>query len=209
MTPVKTYYHPYRCLKVYAAHTHRPLCSSRSWPGSHTWRVRLGHRVEPHQPDVDQAGPTCARWLLPQHSLAIPRCTPTGQPGLVHQNAPEREGKQFKCVFIWCICTKVFVICDTDRHFEADGIGWYKHACSEGCEVPGATNSPAGIGFCQGNHSVCPPLLLTLTEVLTQRGKHPDLKMDTHRLRARAAGRAHVYEVVQSGVVRPVWQRGI
>ena len=115
MTPVQTFItiHPYRCLNVYTAHTHRPLCSSRSWPGSHTWRVRLGHRVEPHQPDVDPAGPTCARWLLPQHSLAIPRRTPTGQPGLVHRNAPEGEGKQFECVYIWRICTKkcsLFVI---------------------------------------------------------------------------------------------------
>lgn len=105
------------------------------------------------------------------------------------------------------MCTKGLRLCDTDRHFKADGIGRYKQACCEGCEVPGATNSSAGFGFCQGHHTICPPLLLTLTEVLTQRGKHPDLQMNAHRVRAGAAGRAHVDKVIQSGVVRPVEHR--
>lgn len=102
------------------------------------------------------------------------------------------------------MCTEIAVFRDTDWQFEADGIGWYKQAGGKGCEVPGATNGSAGVGLCQGHHAVCTPLLLTLTEVLTQRGKHPNLQTNTHRLRGRVAGRAHVDKVVQSGVVRPV-----
>lgn len=99
------------------------------------------------------------------------------------------------------MCTKSVCFCDTDWCFEADGVGRYKQACSEGREVSGATDGSAGVGFCQGHHAICPPLLLTLIKVLTQRGKHPDLQMNTHRLRAGAAGRAHIDKVVQSGVV--------
>lgn len=97
---------------------------------------------------------------------------------------------------------------DTDRHFEADGVGRYKQARGEGREVPGATNCSAGIGFCKGHHAVCPPLLLTLTEVLTQGSKHPNLQTNPRGRRAGAAWRAHVDKVVQRGVVQPVQERG-
>lgn len=124
----------------------------------------------------------------------------------MHQNAPEGEGKRFKtvCLQVAAILLLSVCSCDTDWHFKADGVGRYKQACGEGREVPGATNSSAGVGFFLGHHAICPPLLLTLTEVLTQGGKHPDLQANTHRLRAGAAGRAHVDKVVQSGVVQPV-----
>lgn len=56
---------------------------------------------------------------------------------------------------------------DTDREFKADCICRYKESCSEGREVPGTANGSAGIGFCQGHHTICPPLLLALTKVLT------------------------------------------
>lgn len=108
-----------------------------------------------------------------------------------------------KCVCVWCTCPESvrFLFCDTDWHVKADGVGWYEQACSEGREVSGATNGSAGIGFCQGDHAICPPLLLALTEVLTQGGKHPDLQTNIHRLSAGAAGCTHVDKVVQSGVV--------
>lgn len=94
-------------------------------------------------------------------------------------------------------------LCDTDRHFKSDGVGWYKEACSKGCEVPGAANCSAGVGLCQRHHAICPPLLLALTEVLTQGRKHPDLQANKRRTRAGAAGGAHVDKVVQSGVIGP------
>ena len=99
------------------------------------------------------------------------------------------------------------ISCDTDWHREADCVGWYKQACSEGGEVPCAANSSAGVSLCQGHHAISAPLLVTLTEVLTQGGKHPDLQADTHRPRAGAAGRTHVDEVVQCGVIEPVEHR--
>lgn len=81
--------------------THLPLGSSQSWPGPRTWKVRLGRRAGPHQPDVDPAGPICARLLLPQHSLVSPTHTPTAQPGSVHQNAPVEQENVFKvCLYI-------------------------------------------------------------------------------------------------------------
>ena len=105
------------------------------------------------------------------------------------------------------MCKKIVVFRDTDWQREADGVDRYKQTTGEGREVPGATHDCAGVGLCQGYHAIRTPLLLTLTEVLTQRDKHPDLQTDTNRPRGGAAGRAHVDKVVQSGVVRPVQHR--
>lgn len=98
-------------------------------------------------------------------------------------------------------CTLWKRSCDTDRHFKADGVTRYKQTRSEGCEVLRAANRSARVGLCQGHHAVCTPLLFVLAEVLTQRGEHPDLQMNAKRLSVRTAGRAHVDEVVQSGVI--------
>ena len=106
--------------------------------------------------------------------------------------------------FIRWTCTICEGLCDTDRHFKADGVTWHKQACSEGCEVFCATNCSAGVGLFQGHHAICPPLLFALTEVLTQRGEHPDLQMNTKRLSVRATGRTHVDEVVKGGVIGSV-----
>lgn len=70
--------------------------------------------------------------------------------------------------------------------------------------MPGAANCSAKGGLCEGHHAICLPLLLGLTEVLTQGGKHPDLQVNTSKLSFRAAGRGHVDKVIQSGVVEPV-----
>lgn len=92
-------------------------------------------------------------------------------------------------------------VCDTDWYCEGDGVGWHKQACREGRQVSGAANGSAGVGFSQRHHAIGPPLLLTLAEVLTQRDKHPNLQLNSHRLRVGAAGRAHIDKVVQSGVI--------
>lgn len=100
-----------------------------------------------------------------------------------------------------------FRVCYTDWDCEADGIGRHKQARAESREVSGSANSSAGVGFCQGHHAVRPPLLLTLTEVLAQRGENPDLQTDASGPGAGSAGRAHVDKVVQRGVVRPARER--
>lgn len=103
-----------------------------------------------------------------------------------------------------CFCGRAALTkSSTDRHFEADGVGRDEQARSEGREVVGAAHGPAGVGLGQGDHPVGPPLLLALAEVLTQGGKHADLQTSGRRVRAGPAGRAHVDEVVQGGVVRP------
>lgn len=101
------------------------------------------------------------------------------------------------------LCFSALDVCGTDWDREADRIGRHKQARSESREVSGAANSSAGVCFCQGHHAICPPLLLTLTEVLAQRGENPDLQADASGAGARSAGRAHVDKIVQSGVVRP------
>lgn len=124
------------------------------------------------------------------------------------QNVPECERKWVTSAFIRCGYRKR-LFCDTCRQFKADGVGWYKQTCSEGCEVSGAANGSAGIGFSQGHHAICSPLLLTFTKVLTQRGEHPDFQMNTHRLRAGTARRAHIDKIVQSGVIWSGWRNKV
>ena len=95
----------------------------------------------------------------------------------------------------------------TDWNNEADGVGRHKQAGAESREVPGTANRSAGVGFGQGHHAVRPPLLLALTEVLAQRGENPDLQTNAGGPGEGPAGRAHVDEVVQRGVVRPAEDR--
>lgn len=105
------------------------------------------------------------------------------------------------------ISQKLISVSPTDWDCEADGVAGHKQARAEGREVSGTAHSSAAVGLRQGHHAVRPPLLLALTEVLAQRGENPDLQTDAGGPGAGSAGRAHVDEVVQRGVVRAARDR--